>query len=366
MLILKKFMVKCKIPMAIILIIGIMVLCEALSSEGIFQCIYAQGSFSDVPASESYAQAVSRLYDLGIISGDNDGNFHPDSMMTRAEYAAIICRTLGLTMEAQNEQDSTKFTDVPSDYWASGFINVLSEKGMINGYEDNTFRPEDKITAEQAIKIIVSGLGYDSMAKARERYPIGYMIVAAQNGITNSINCNVNEYVPRSVIAQLIYNALEVPLMQIADSGNGNSQENSVSYVVMNGSNGTQRKTILSEYFNSNSTVDNKSADSTSAGVQSIDISGQRDGLNIVSFNGKEYIDYHEIQNKHKCVFINWIDVNDNVEKLRLFKNSEDTNDESKAVINSVPSTYIELKSGNKVLAIEYNYYINSILPVLN
>ncbi len=65
--------------------------------------------------------AAERLQGLGIISGDPDGNLHLDDSLTRAEMAAVVCRLLGMK-EISNK--ATVFSDVPTEHWASGYIDT--------------------------------------------------------------------------------------------------------------------------------------------------------------------------------------------------------------------------------------------------
>jgi hypothetical protein len=80
--------------------------------------------------------------------------FTPDREITRAEFAAIVVRGLGL----KPESGTTSFSDVKASDWYSGAVRTASEYGLINGYADGTFRPNDLITREQAIAIIAKAM----------------------------------------------------------------------------------------------------------------------------------------------------------------------------------------------------------------
>jgi hypothetical protein len=108
---------------------------------------------------------------------------------------------------------STVFNDVAADHWASGYVNVAQAQQIINGYGDGNYGPEDKVTYEQAVKMIVSALGYDLAAQAKGGYPTGYLAIASAEGITKNANGKVGDAAARSSIAVLVYNALEVRLM---------------------------------------------------------------------------------------------------------------------------------------------------------
>ena len=92
---------------------------------------------------------VAALAELGVVSGYEDGSFRADMSISRAEFAKIIAKMLGGT--AKN--DKAEFTDAVG-HWAESFIALLTEKGIINGYTDGTFRPDMPITRAEAVAII--------------------------------------------------------------------------------------------------------------------------------------------------------------------------------------------------------------------
>ena len=170
-------------------------------------------AYTDVEAGTVVSEAVDILSNLDIFTGFEDGTFRPDETVTRAQMAAIICRTLGYDDQAKSSMGSTIFNDVAADHWASGYVNVAQAQGIINGYGDGNFGPEDKVTYEQAVKMIVSALGYDLAAQTKGGYPTGYLAIASAEGITKSANGKVGDAATRGTIAVLVYNSLEVRLM---------------------------------------------------------------------------------------------------------------------------------------------------------
>ena len=104
--------------------------------------------FSDVPSDAWYAEAVSVLSGIGVIHGYQDGTFRPDNLITRAEFAAIATRFAVAT------GGKAAFTDVPSGYWAEANIATAAEFGWISGYGDGTYGPTDNITRAQAATIV--------------------------------------------------------------------------------------------------------------------------------------------------------------------------------------------------------------------
>ncbi|MDG0810542.1 S-layer homology domain-containing protein [Cohnella rhizosphaerae] len=97
--------------------------------------------------------AKAAVEDMGarlVIEGTGGGRFSPDRDVTRAEFAAIVVRGLGL----KPESGASAFSDVAAGEWYGAAIATASAYGLIEGYADGTFRPDDKITREQAIVIV--------------------------------------------------------------------------------------------------------------------------------------------------------------------------------------------------------------------
>ncbi len=201
--------------------------------------VVAFASYNDVDADADYAGAVELLSALNIIKGDDLGNFNPDNTITRAEFAAIVCRAKGLENAAEGAKGVTAFVDVAADHWAAGYINLATQNGIINGYGDGNFGPEDKVTYEQAVKMLVCALGFEPMAANKGGYPTGYLVVANQYGITKGVKATVEA--PRKTVAQLVYNALTTPMMDQTSYGTDASWE------VLDGKKDREYKTLLTD-----------------------------------------------------------------------------------------------------------------------
>jgi len=117
--------------------------------------ILAQNSnFGDVRGywAEEY---VTTLADRNIIGGFPDGSFRPNADITRAQFAAIAVKAFNLSPS----NNTRNFTDVRSNYWAAPAISAVSNSGLVTGFPDGTFRPEDRITRAQALVILAKALG---------------------------------------------------------------------------------------------------------------------------------------------------------------------------------------------------------------
>lgn len=143
-------------------------------------------NFPDVEETASYAQAVQELSALGVISGFDDGTFKPDELVTRAQISKMIVDALAEGKQAEASSNSSKFADV-SDHWATGYINQGVTDGWIAGYSDTEFGPDDNVTYVQAQKMLVAAVGYDIYATAQGGWPAGYKLYASSLDITSGV-----------------------------------------------------------------------------------------------------------------------------------------------------------------------------------
>ena len=105
-------------------------------------------SYSDVTSGAWYNSAVSTLTNAGILTGYEDGTFCPDAPITRAEFATIAARFYHAP-----EVTGDAFPDI-SGSWAREYINRAAARGLIDGYPDGTFCPNQNIKRGEAMKII--------------------------------------------------------------------------------------------------------------------------------------------------------------------------------------------------------------------
>lgn len=202
-------------------------------------------SFSDVADGSSYSTAIEVGVDLDLFKGYTDGTFGPEGEITRAEVAAIIVRLLGQEAQAEGAKAATMFIDVPADHWAAGYINIAVQAGVINGYGNGYFGPEDLVEYQDAIAMIVRALGYEP-AIGSAGYPTGYLTKAGELGLTSNVSGTNGVAINRAAVAQIAFNSLDVPIM--TQSGYGTFTQ----YVINDGYSSTMgttnvKKTLLSE-----------------------------------------------------------------------------------------------------------------------
>lgn len=199
-------------------------------------------SYSDVKEDDNYYEAIEMLSKLNILTGDDkDGDgvmdFRPNDTITRAEVAAVVCRIQNLNGLSQT---ATPFTDVPSSHWASGYVAQAAGQGIINGYGDGNFGPEDQVTYEQAVKMFVETLGYTPFVNANGGYPTGHLTAAARYGVLDGVvGASVGAQATRGQVAQMAFNAIDTPLMD--RSSYGKDEE----FTIFDGTNNKSFETLL-------------------------------------------------------------------------------------------------------------------------
>lgn len=208
-------------------------------------------AYSDIEAGADCEEAVTVLSSLGILSGYQDGTFKPEATITRAEFASVVIRMLGYGDIAGG--GSVVFTDVPADHWANGVIALAASQGIISGYGDGRFGPEDPVNYEQAIAMVVRALGYTPMADANGGYPGGYQVVASSKGILAGTVGAPGTPANRGTVAQFVYNSLTVPMMEQTSFGT-DTEYKPVKKLILNNHGVTKFEAV----------VDNTSASSAS------------------------------------------------------------------------------------------------------
>ncbi len=154
-----------------------------------------------------YEGAVTRLVALGVITGYPNGDFGPNDTITRAQFAAVVVRSLGYEAIAETAKGVTKFSDVAANYWGAGYINLAVSLGVIKGYGDGKFGPEDKVTFEQAVTMVVRALGQEFLAEQKGGFPTGYLLQGKSIGFTDSVKGVAGTAATRGIVAQLVDNA---------------------------------------------------------------------------------------------------------------------------------------------------------------
>lgn len=109
--------------------------------------------FSDVPTQHRYERSINALAEEGIIQGFPIGTFLPEREINRVEALKIILETFDVP--AINQENTLTFTDIDQTAWYFPYIEKAIQNNIVQGYEDNTFRPNATLNRAEALKIIV-------------------------------------------------------------------------------------------------------------------------------------------------------------------------------------------------------------------
>lgn len=168
------------------------------------------------------------LYNFGIMTGDENGDLRLNDTITRAEAVKIICTAGNIPVVDINASDI--FPDVSVDHWAYKYIFAAKANGIIQGDENGNFNPQNQISNEEIIKMIVCLIGYKEKAEQNGGYPTGYIMTAATCGVTKGLQLVNNVSAIRGDVGIMIHNALDVPIME-----ERTDDEHNTEWVIMNG-----------------------------------------------------------------------------------------------------------------------------------
>ncbi len=169
--------------------------------------------FPDVPATHFAFNAVEFLASAGIVSGRTTGNFDPNASITRGEFAKIICLAAGLTPITGG---TPSFSDT-SGNWAAGYIEAAKTAGLIGGYPDGTFRPNALVTRAEICKMVVAAAGFATdtsgagFSDIDGNWAENDILTAANNGIVNGYadgTFRPNNHATRAEASVMVYNWL--------------------------------------------------------------------------------------------------------------------------------------------------------------
>jgi hypothetical protein len=165
------------------------------NGNSIYTVLSSTQTFSDV--TKHWAKAdIELLASKLIVKGVTDTSFAPNNNITRAEFASLLVRALGLTIKTE----ATTFKDVKSSDWFAGAVGAAVKANLVSGFEDNSFKPNDTITREQmavmvARAITAAGKKVDSSAKPNEtlaKFNDNASISSwAQDAVAQSVQANI-------------------------------------------------------------------------------------------------------------------------------------------------------------------------------
>ena len=167
--------------------------------------------------------AVSMLVSLGIIEGKPDGSYAPTENVDRAQMAKMLSVIMnkGVDNSALYQSVNSGLTDITS-HWAKGHINYCYTTGIIAGRGNGTFDPSATVTALEAAKMLLVAVGYDPKIEGFEGadWAINVSVRADEQGIFEGFTKDLSAPLNRDDAALLIYNALDVEMIQSYTTNN--------------------------------------------------------------------------------------------------------------------------------------------------
>lgn len=183
-------------------------------------------------AGENCEGAVNVLTALGVVDGYEDGTYRPDTIVSRAEMAKLVITALG--MESYATATTSSYTDMANAQWAVPVVEYATNLGIINGYGNGKFGPSDEVTYEQVATMIVRALGYTTDCNEMNgTYPAIYIQKATALGIFDDVEGNqYGTGASRGDVAIMLYNAIDLPEVYADKDGATNYKSGSEQFTI--------------------------------------------------------------------------------------------------------------------------------------
>ena len=164
-------------------------------------------AFTDVNSTHVYSDAIDYTQSLGIVQGYEDGTFRPDVPINRAEFTKVIIAT-EFDQTTLDECNTSSFTDVPDGAWYMPYICVAEMEEIVNGYADQSFKPEQLINFAEAAKILTNTIIEPTNPGGTIWYEPFVKKLAAKNAIPKTIN-SFEHNITRGEMVEIIWRLKE-------------------------------------------------------------------------------------------------------------------------------------------------------------
>lgn len=140
---------------------------------------------SDVQGT-AYEAAVKNLTEADILSGYPDGLFHPDNTVNRAEACVMVVKAMKPGSAALKEAGTSLFNDMGNYGWAAPYVNYAVSRGIVSGYGDNQFHPDQPVTYTEAAAMMINAMGYTA-SDLKGTWPNNYVDKARSIGLFQTV-----------------------------------------------------------------------------------------------------------------------------------------------------------------------------------
>ena len=172
-------------------------------------------SYADV-TSENNVEAIEVLEAVGIMIGDENGNFNPDQNVTRNEMAVVMSNLMEYNVASY--KNTSPFTDVPS--WAEPYVAACYTNGITSGYSDTVYGGSDNVTTAQAALMLMKALGYFQYASD---FGGDWQLATTRQGnaidLFVGVDSGVTQAMTRNDVAQLVLNTLRAGTVEASTDG---------------------------------------------------------------------------------------------------------------------------------------------------
>lgn len=159
---------------------------------------------------------IEAVFSLGIMKKNSDDNMFLEGGVSRMDFVEWIFRIMNFERKDDSIESSEQyFEDISIYHYGAGYIQDLVLKGIIGGYEDKTFKPEKKITYEEASAIAVRAIGHEMYANATGKSHYAY---AKDIGIRDGLSIGLNDEFRRCDAAHMLYNMMFIKVPSIVFS----------------------------------------------------------------------------------------------------------------------------------------------------
>ena len=176
-------------------------------------------SLSAFAAWDTDENVLSLLNGLKIMQGDGNGDYRLEDSVSRAEFAKVVVAASAAKDTVATGLLISPFRDVKYTDWFAPYVQAAVSGGLCKGYIDGTFHPNDTVSYEEALTMLLKALGYtdDDFGVS---WPYGQIGMAQSLEITKNVNSSMGEPLTRGQVARLVYNTLNT------------KQKNSVSKLI--------------------------------------------------------------------------------------------------------------------------------------
>lgn len=154
---------------------------------------------------------LNLLSALNIMQGDGDGNYRLDDEVSRAEFTKVAVAASSYKNTVASGLKISPFNDVPYTHWSAPYVKAGVSAGLVQGYIDATFQPDDTVLYEEAVTILLRVLGYTD-EDFGVSWPYGQTGLAENLELTKNVDAYIGENLTRGQVANLVYNALNTKI----------------------------------------------------------------------------------------------------------------------------------------------------------